>query len=1435
MAIVLINTAVRKYLLDQPVNFRERIREKFEFLETGIWEGKLRAKKLRNLSSKCVFEAPLDKDNRLLFTLGKHGGATGKNLVIYVWGVASHDELSKKSRNIVPENASFLEFQDFEELILEDIDLEELESFCFTQEPITEKSGEESGSQRWFEVDDLEWKRIRNYKKDEFDLFLYLTPEQREVLASPPPILVSGTAGSGKTTLSVYYLLKSELQSNKKIFITYNPSLKSFAERLCRGLLNEARGRQDFLIPDFHVFKQFILDIAHRFGKTFLPEKEVDFDRFSKMFASHPLQQKFDSPLVWEEIRSIIKGALPQVNLSVLERGHQAIRKKEIDPGLIRRLQQQFILFSNLESLKAVGNFVEKYLKTSLPSFSMHVERYLKDETSQERVLSILDRTLQVLKKQKEIVHKKHLSFIEYELLGKKKAPNFRFNRKEIYHIFEWYQDRLERNGLWDELDLTREVLRIFSERDLHDYTYDMLACDEVQDLTDIQISFLFELINNPVNVFFAGDTKQVINPSGFRWEEIKRHFYERGLEVPELRFLTLNFRSSGSIVELSNILLELKGKYLGLKAEEVPEDWKYKGRPVTVISGIEEPDMLEILREAGARRTMLVRTEREKRRLQKLLETELVFTIAEAKGLEFDTVVLWKFCEDELVEDVWKIILDLSKRSIHEAKIRHEINLLYVGITRSQNDLIVYDGRQPSLIWENQQFSSHVYVTDDRSFIDGIWNVLTTPEEWIEQGNYFFEKEFYRAAMECYKNGGNTELFHKASAHAFEKAEKYLEAALNFEKIGESERAANNYERAGDFRKALSLWEKLKNEGRAFRCQVELYKKEGEHQKAGDLYLEKGMHREAVPCFRKSGDFIKLAEIYLHHLNNVREAAECLEQAHDYERAAGLYSRLKSLEKAAELYWKGGNYSQAEALWRKTRNNRRLIELYQKTGQNEKLLSIYEKQKDFEKITKCLRTFKDKSGLARDAEKLFGQRKYFLALTRFSVLEDHRRTAECHLRLKNYEEAVRLFKSAGDFYSAGKACEKNREFKRALENYLDSEEDRKNDFPLARKTARKILDDRWLYHLGKDLFDRKRYREASLLFCVFINAYPELGICYAMLGEEEKAFRAWAKCEIFRDYERLADMCIYSNAVGAAAKFFLKHKNLVLSGLKWTASKSLENNSVVNLFDMYFSNDPHPDEMRSWGNFLCDLDTHGVIWEKILHYLERSGGYNSLLDYFRMLKLLEEKRFRAAKERFKSEIPKLVRAEDWDTLAFRYYLLERAGDFNRILPKIRITAHNYLLFLAGEDTFYRKGLAWCAKNNLLEEAVGFFPMMGSYQRTAEIFEKNGKLNKAANYYFYAHQFDKAAGLYSRLKRFAAAGDAFYKLGDYRAALKMYQRQRPPNRKKIARTLEKSGELDQALKLWQELKDRKSASRCRAKMEKAKQREIRFPPSHSEF
>ena len=110
---------------------------------------------------------------------------------------------------------------------------------------------------------------------------------------------------------------------------------------------------------------------------------------------------------------------------------------------------------------------------------------------------------------------------------------------------------------------------------------------------------------------------------------------------------------------------------------------------------------MLDRVSRSGANRTILVRTDTEREQLKKVLGTEIVFTLGEAKGLEFDTVLLWKFGGDPSSSDVWDVILKKSARRVHEARIRHEINSLYVGITRARRDLIVFDGAEHSSIWE--------------------------------------------------------------------------------------------------------------------------------------------------------------------------------------------------------------------------------------------------------------------------------------------------------------------------------------------------------------------------------------------------------------------------------------------------------------------------------------------------------------------------------------------------------------------------------------------------------------------------------------------------------------------------------------------------------------------------------------------------------------
>jgi hypothetical protein len=54
-----------------------------------------------------IFEARLDKGNRIIFTLGRQNNMT----VIYVWAITIHDKISKTATAIMPENAPSLNFE----------------------------------------------------------------------------------------------------------------------------------------------------------------------------------------------------------------------------------------------------------------------------------------------------------------------------------------------------------------------------------------------------------------------------------------------------------------------------------------------------------------------------------------------------------------------------------------------------------------------------------------------------------------------------------------------------------------------------------------------------------------------------------------------------------------------------------------------------------------------------------------------------------------------------------------------------------------------------------------------------------------------------------------------------------------------------------------------------------------------------------------------------------------------------------------------------------------------------------------------------------------------------------------------------------------------------------------------------------------------------
>ena len=190
-------------------------------------------------------------------------------------------------------------------------------------------------------------------------MFLYLTEEQARVLEASPPVLISGTAGSGKTTLAVYYLLKPEFAGQRKLFLTYNPFLRDFSRRLYAGLTAQTGLEDTASRPDFYVFRDLLRDLLGPAVGAFNPDREVRLREFEGLFRNHRLYGRYDAELVWEEIRSIIKGAKPVLRLERWKSLSLAYLQGPLSRDRVLELKEGLLGLVNLETAPKIQAFLQ--------------------------------------------------------------------------------------------------------------------------------------------------------------------------------------------------------------------------------------------------------------------------------------------------------------------------------------------------------------------------------------------------------------------------------------------------------------------------------------------------------------------------------------------------------------------------------------------------------------------------------------------------------------------------------------------------------------------------------------------------------------------------------------------------------------------------------------------------------------------------------------------------------------------------------------------------------------------------------------------------------------------------------------------------------------------------------------------------------------------
>lgn len=524
-------------------------------------------KKLVNLGHGKFYRARLDGVNRLLFALVRHGGQT---CALMLEVIANHDY--RKSR--------FLCGASIDETKIADMD----------------------AAAARIEAQPVRYLHPERTAMHFLDKPISFDDAQEAVYRLPPPLVVVGSAGSGKTALTLEKLKHAD---GEVLYVTQSAYLAQNARDLYYANGFE-REDQDAM---FLSYREFVESIRVPVGR------EVSWREFSSWFA------RMRQGLAFKDVD-----------------GHQA--------------------FEEIRGVIAA------------------------------RAGGVLSRE-------------------DYRALGVRQSIFPAAERDRLYDLFEKYRAWLAEANLYDLNLLAHDRLALAAPR------YDFVVVDEVQDLTTAQLALVLKTLKTPDRFMLCGDSNQIVHPNFFSWSQVKTLFW-RDPELAqrqELRVLTANFRNGPETTRLANTLLKIKHRRFG----SIDRQSNFL---IETVGG--EPGKATLLADTDAvkrgldRRirqstqfAVLVMRDEDKPAAREHFSTPLLFSIHEAKGLEYENIVLYRFVSGhrrefaEITSGVTKQDLKadtLDYRRAHDKSdkslevYKFFVNALYVALTRAVSNLYLIE-----------------------------------------------------------------------------------------------------------------------------------------------------------------------------------------------------------------------------------------------------------------------------------------------------------------------------------------------------------------------------------------------------------------------------------------------------------------------------------------------------------------------------------------------------------------------------------------------------------------------------------------------------------------------------------------------------------------------------------------------------------------------
>ena len=323
-----------------------------------------------------------------------------------------------------------------------------------------------------------------------------------------------------------------------------------------------------------------------------------------------------------------------------------------------------------------------------------------------------------------------------YRALGQRQSIFPQEERDRLYDLFEKYRAWLAEAKLFDASLLAHEWRALAGPR----YTFAVI--DEVQDLTAAQLALVLKTLQQTDQFVLCGDSNQIVHPNFFAWSRVKSLFWSDPelAARQQLQVLATNFRNGSEVTRVANALLKVKHRRFG----SIDRESNFLVRTAGELAGqaalLADTEAVKRELDAKIRQStqfaVLVMREEDKAEARRHFSTPLVFSVQEAKGVEYENIVLYRCVSgyrrefEEIAQGVSQD--DVAGDSLEYARARDKsdkslevykffVNALYVGLTRAVESvyLIESDLEHPLLKLIGLTAGEAVRVAAQRSSIE--------------------------------------------------------------------------------------------------------------------------------------------------------------------------------------------------------------------------------------------------------------------------------------------------------------------------------------------------------------------------------------------------------------------------------------------------------------------------------------------------------------------------------------------------------------------------------------------------------------------------------------------------------------------------------------------------------------------------------------------